>query len=44
MNNTKSFKENYKYNVKKILQITEKNQSKQDNNKKTEKKQEEEKE
>ncbi len=44
MDNTKSFKENYKYNAKKILQIIEKNQSKQDNNNKTEIKQEKEKE
>lgn len=36
MDNTKSFKDNYKYNVKKVLQIIEKDHSKQDSKTKAE--------
>ena len=31
MDNTKSFKDNYKYNVKKVMQIMEKEKNKKEN-------------
>lgn len=38
MDNTKDFKDNYKYNVKKVLQIIEKEKMKQENQTKVDKK------